>query len=492
MGSVVDSIRERFWGAPKEREAPSVDNGPDDSTKKAIFDFKKEALGIAAEQALARGEKPTIIDYYIAAQKVGEKHAEEIANRSIEWTPQVIADLSGQRITGFNINKADMEPSPELRRAAVLLATSRAENGAAITLTDSLTAMQDIQSGKAPDALKAGIKSLKDMADLDGDGAINDFFSKSSNTTSFKNTVLESCTFHPAGTLMRNDESGVAITDGSVQKNCVYDGMTDVDHVILAKGTYTNPAFTNIKSGHIQVANNTIVHGMDLQGIHAELTFGVIDPDHPEKKANVLVTGLNVTNAHIVTMTAAPGVEISGAVFDSTTIDMASTLAGSKWSDTKISRTNLAHLEMDGVEVNRMTVTQSAVKGWDLRGTKINDLAINGVAITDAAQLSALGVQADERTTIAASKQFVMQAQLDQIRETMQGVLKGVNPTAEPVGTAPAPAISPLESLAAQATLRFEVARTSLDEAQNGGRNPAKDQVARTQPDQVMGRTLNA
>lgn len=410
-----------------------------ENEKDSLFAYKREALELAQKTAQERGDgsRPTMTDYFIASQTVGELRADEMAARGVQWTPKVIADLSGQHIEGFQINKADMEPSQNLRQFATIRATEMAQSqGRKATLPDILRAMQSIQQSgeKIPSmaSLQSGIESLKDEMDLDGDHAINDFFADIDHHARFEGTIFSNVSFHPAGTLMRDGENGVALTEGASFENVTFDGMGAEDAVTLARGSYTNIAFSNIKGGAIEIADGTQVNGMNIRGAQASLHIG-----------RAALSNLDATGAHIISLEAKAGAQISQATFVGATIDMASELHGSQWRNVTFKEANLGHVDMAGTTLSGVHFTNTNLEGLNLSGATINDMVVDGKPITSTDQLTALGVTVDSQTVASASADRIRDYELAKIRETMQEAVASIGSGA-PATTAPKQLTTPL------------------------------------------------
>ncbi|MDX2095370.1 MAG: pentapeptide repeat-containing protein [Alphaproteobacteria bacterium] len=423
-----------------------------EAQKGALFAYKREALELAQKTAQERGDgsRPTMTDYFIASQTVGALHADAMANQGIQWTAKVIADLSGQRIEGFQINKADMEPPENLRMLATLRATETARTqGRKATLPDMLMALQDIQqSGERIPS----IESLKDTMDLDGNHAISNFFADIDHHAKFEGTIFSNVSFHPAGTLMRDGESGVALTEDASFEQVTFDGMGADDTVKLAKGTYTDIAFSNIKGGTIEIADGTQVDGMNIRGAQASLRIG-----------HASLSNLDATNAHIISLTAAKGAQISQATFVGATIDMASALEGSVWKNITFKDANLVDVGMKGATLQGVTFTNTNLKGLDLRGATLSNVMVDGKPIVSPSQLANLGVEVDEKTVASASRELLQNAQLAQIRATMQEAVASLNAPAIDLAAqvvAPLAAANPNDTLAGLARTQ-EMARVA-------------------------------
>lgn len=75
------------------------------SENQSIFDVKKDALQQASAIATLENRKPTLDDYLATAMTLS-------AQRGMEFTPEMAADLSGQTLDGFLIKEAKNHPTP--------------------------------------------------------------------------------------------------------------------------------------------------------------------------------------------------------------------------------------------------------------------------------------------------------------------------------------------------------------------------------------------
>lgn len=495
------NIRESFNALP----SASVDVTME-KEKSALANYKREALNLAKQTAAERndGKLPTMTDYFIAAQKIGETHADAMKTQGIQWTPAVFSDFSGHKkdglditIDGFQINREHLEPP----REALLLATHRAQQaaqaagtGKAATLTDTLLELQKIQQSDAPLPPLASLESLKDSMDLDGDHAVSQFFADVDRHAKFEGTIFSNVNFHPAGTLMRDGENGVALTEGASFNNVTFEGMGTNDTLSLAKGEYNNIHFTAIEGGHIDIADGTQVRGMDLRGAHASLHIG-----------RASVSNLDATGAHIISLTTAKGAEISQANFEGATIDMASELQGSTWKNVSFIDANLAHVDMRGATLNGVSFTKSNLSGLDLSGAKIANMQIDGKTITNPTELAEFGIMADERTVASAREtpQLTPQTtEIDQLSPTphlndvakIGGTLQNAIASIGSRIAVPDPAAA-----ASPQTAVREIAENTpssitggenitLTAALAGGYNQAKDMLGKVQPEQGIQR----
>lgn len=396
--------------APTPKDLPDLNGSFPDTEARKLFDLKKEALEMASQMALERqygdrearaagldtgparspeSYKPTMTDYFIAAEKLGR----ERGLSEQEWNPKIFADLSGQKIDGFQINQSDMQPPKAARMLAGIRAQQTAQaEGRKPTRADTLAALQQIQQSgeKLP-----SIESMMDAYDLDGDHAISNFYDDIDRHAKFEGTLFANVSFHPAGTLMRDGENGVALTEGASFQNVTFDGMTGNDTLTLKRGQYEDIKLTNIKGGTIEIADGTQIDGMDVRGMHAELHIG-----------RASVSNLDASGARVVRLEAAPGAQITHANFDGATIEMASKLEGSVWKDVSFTGANLVDVEMRGASLSNVRFDDTSLAGLDLSAAKIENLRINGELISDPQKLAEFGIIIDQRTVASISPEL--------------------------------------------------------------------------------------
>lgn len=362
---------------PRKSLEPTVQ-----SQREAIFGYVDEALKMAAESAKARGaDKFTMTDYFIAANKLGEDKKEEMAKQKVEWTPKIIANLSKHRIEHAQINKVEIEPTQDMRQLAILNAAikAREEGRDKATLGETLEQLQKIilsgekvSSEKTLEKAKAhGIESMKDIADLDGDGIFNKFYDAVGAHNNFEGTIFDNVNFHPAGTLMPSGENRIARTDGAIFKNVTFDGLQDGDDVSFV-GKFENVAFVNIKGGTIHIPDGTQVDGINIRGAHAAMEIG-----------KAFINKLDATGAHIIVLNAAPEAEISHSTFDGSTIAMPSKLQRTKWNDVTFRNANLVDVDLSNARLTGVTFDSTDIKRTNFRSATLDNVSFKGINIQD-------------------------------------------------------------------------------------------------------------
>lgn len=465
----LGGFKNMFTPAPAVAPAMTLD-----AESRMLFDYKTEALSMATEAAAERSKAtgiesmPTMTDYFIAANKLGETKAQEMKERGVDWSPRVFADLSSltdntgkvtaeMHISGFQINKADIEPLADIKMFATMKAAELAQaEGRKAGLPDMLQALQDIQqAGEKPpsaESMQESIESLKDAMDLDGDHCINDFFSNIDLHANFNNTIFDNGTnFHPAGTLMRNnEENGVALTEGAKFNNVVFDGMGAEDVLTLNKGEYTNITLCNINRGTVQIADNTVVNGINVEGMHANFEIG----------SNSLVSGMIVDDqTRILNFDMEKGATIAHSDLREALIAPSSNLQGTNWEDVKtngsfrdvdMSGSSFKSVTFDGADLKGASFDGASLKNVDFKNIASADLdlsgvksfegvTVNGASITDASQMAQFGITPD--TSAIASAEPTQKDALSTIRDTMQAALASIGskvPEEPVIGTAKA------------------------------------------------------
>lgn len=472
-----NGILKRF-GRQAQDQPPAVTSAFPEIEQAAtqLFEYKKQALHAAREEATQRGDSqtpalPTLVDYFIAAIRLGESHANEMQRQGIQWTPRVIADLSGQQIEGFSIQQDALEPSLSLRTAATLGALESAHQaGRSATLIDMLEALQHLQhtgtkreaSQQMLDLMQENITNLRDAAGPGGEQALHHFFAEISSHCRFENTRFENVTVSPASSLMRDGHNGAALTENAHFHRVTFDGLHAEDTLTLKRGNYQDISFTHLNGGTIIVADGTEIEGMNLKGAQASLKIG-----------NAKLSKLDATGAHIVTLEASAGAILREANFSGTTIDMASNLNGSIWKSVNFHEANLGHVDLRGAELNEVRFTKTDLQGLDLRGAKLINLEIDGQRITKASELEQYGIVSDASTFVIAHNDL-HNKQLAQIRATMQRAMASL-----PATTSSDPPSLSLESVKPQG--RFMV--TDMNMAEVGTATDASKQAPSPVPD---------
>lgn len=389
VAQALNTLREKSSASDTADAAASEGLSP----AELLDGYKKEALQIARANAGIDGRPPTISDYYIACEQLGEQHEHRMARQGLEWNAKIYADMRGQTLDGFLIRQGEIEPDASAQQAAIRLAAQqRGVSPDKLALSDVYDAMRQVndlrdQQPQTPQ----GVQSAENFFDLDQDHTVSNFYAEASRAyediglqAGFGDASFVGCTFHPAGTLTRYH------TEGASYRDCTFDASQEGDVVTLKNGQYENIAFTNIQGGTIEIADGAQIHGMDITGAHASLTIG-----------HASVDALTAEGARIVTLSAASGAVISNSEFSGTTIDMASEIAGSRWQNVTFEQANLQSVDFKGTQLSNVTFrdsdlsgvsfagamlrqvnfTGSELSGLNLEGARLEQVSVNGVPV---------------------------------------------------------------------------------------------------------------
>ena len=344
----------------------------------AVAGYKAEALTLAQSYAKAEGREgeATLIDYFRAAQEVGRHHGDEMERDKIQWNPAVWADLSGQKLDGFIINKDDISPSAE----------------------------DKAKTGPGSLADKLGIEVQKDIYNLDGNGKIeaqpiNEFFAAVEKNFDCTGASFNNCTFNPVTTALHAPDATF--------NNVVFDGMREGEEFTLPGKKHDHITFKNAEGGTLHLASGAEVTELTLEGKYAAITV--------ENGASI--SGLHAENANIVHFNVAEGGSISHAHFEGATIEMLSSVKGSKWNDIHFEGANLGHVEMNGATLTGVAFDKDThLQGLDLRGAHLQNVTIDGQLATRE-MLEAKGVKLDATTHIDVDPSLKTQMQTDKMMQ---------------------------------------------------------------------------
>lgn len=318
------------------------DMGADDEFAREsaqLTTLKQEALGLAKELAASENREPNLTDYFRSALSMTER-AEEMGLR---WDGRVIANLSNLTLDGFTVRKADIYPD----------AQQRAD-------------MRDVMPAREK---REGVTAMRDMHDLDGDGAVADFYTEVQAQLRCDHTKFLNCTFQPATTLEIVDNGR-----GAQFGNVTFDGMGAEDTLTLGSGKHGGTEkfhgvhFKNIQGGTVVVNDYAIVNDLYLEGQTTALHIG----------GRAQVNDLHADGAHIVKLSADPGARIERAVFNGATIDLASDLTGSVWTNAEFKNANLRDVNFAGA-----TLSGAHFEGTDLKGVNFKGARLSNVSFQD-------------------------------------------------------------------------------------------------------------
>lgn len=449
-----DTVRNAFAPVPADDAAFGsfgLDNNLTDEMRSTIA----ARIDEGRQNAQDLGEAFSIEHYRQACVAFGENNPE--GQRMVaegKWSPASYADLSGQNLQGIRLtNPQAIKPAHELSPA---------------------------------------IQADYDSFDRDGDGkinspAVNQFYDR---VTFDKGTDLRNAIVDPATSF--NKEIASAGNLDSLTIN----NMVDGDRFEFGAGTYPNIKMDKINGGEIVFGDGSgqisRVEILEIRGTKASITM----------RENAIVNNINTSDRfRVVDLSMARGASLSGDLSNAT-ISMASEFeSGSIFQDLKLGEN---------------------VKGIDLSGVNLRNVTIDGFPIQRPSDLAQFGISYDNTTLASVSPEMARNYELAQIRETMQGAIAsiGSGSPAAPATSQTAKVIDPLaetnphDTLAGLARIQAETLAAvtnlangavkdlaptqisgaqhvaSLSEALAGGYNPAKDMVARVQPETSMTMTM--
>lgn len=303
-------------GSLFHREREAADGGESRRRASEMYNIKAGLLREARGDAEKHGNRPDLEHYRLACErfKEGGKGREMAANN--EWSPKAYADLSGLDLSGFSLSDPNKRPAT-------------------------------------------------DLMNLDGDGAISDFYAN----ISFHNANLNNTYVAPATSF--NEE----IAQAGNLDGLKFIGMKDGE-IFNFNGHYSNITLDNFKGGTINIAGG--VDGLNIEGGTARISLG----------ANAVVNNINVSDDfRILKLTMGRDSVISG--------------------DLKQSTLSMACSFEKGATFRNVTMSGN-LNGLDFSGLTLQNVKIDGVAIKSAAQLENYGVAYDPKTTtVSASPSFI-------------------------------------------------------------------------------------
>lgn len=120
---------------------PAVD--PIVQQRATVRALKEEALARAAAEARSESRMPTMTDYFIACELLGQERKAMLDEQQIQWGSKVYVDMSGLTIQGFLIRKDDLMPPADVRTRAMERAKNIAgHQGRQATTLDMLYAIK--------------------------------------------------------------------------------------------------------------------------------------------------------------------------------------------------------------------------------------------------------------------------------------------------------------------------------------------------------------
>lgn len=320
-----------------------------DREAQQLQSLKQTALDTAKQMAADEGRVPNMTDYFRSALSLSEQAQEQ----GLQWNARVIADISGLTLDGFTVRKQDIYPTAEQRAD-----------------------MRDVLPGRAASEATPGAEGVgaqRDLYDLDGDQAVSDFYTEVQAQLRCDNTKFLNCTFHPATTLEIVDNGR-----GGKFGNVTFDGMERGETLTLGSGkhgtgeVFHDVHFTNIQGGTIVVNDYATVGNLHLEGQTTAL----------EIRGRAQVNDLHANGAHIVHLTAGVGARIERAVFEGATIDMASDLAGSVWTNAEFKDANLRDVNFRGAHLNGAHFQGSDMEGVSFAGARLSNVSFQDVSLS--------------------------------------------------------------------------------------------------------------
>lgn len=455
---IADAVRGFFGGRSlAERNLPTNTNPEPERTPEAqaLFDVIEDRLNEVRAVATANHTRPTLEQYREACEAFAQTDAGKAMVAAKQWGPKIYANLSehdltwsgtdsaGKPLSGFSIS----EPSKQ-------------------------------QSSK---------RVTSNLMDLDGDGAIGDFYTN----VDFNGANLKDAFVDPATSY--NDE----ISKAGNLKGLTFHRMEDGDTFrFRAGGNYEDVKITGVNGGKIKFNDHSHVEGLTIEGKAAQISIG----DHST------INDLNVSDEfRILKLKMGRNSVLSNSDLKESTVSMSS------------------HFEPGATFQN--VALHGNLKGLDLSGVIINNVTIDGVPIQQPSDLKQFGIGYDETTKASVSpemaKGFRKSQLLSQVAELGRTAFgfdtSSTTPAPAPMQTAkvidPLAEANPNDTLAGLARVQAEtsaamtnlangaikdLAPTQISGAQHvatlsealAGGNPAKDMVARIQREPSMTMTM--
>ena len=326
----------------------SAKSGPSRSPEEqAMFDLKAQLINQARVTAKERGEQFSLEHY--------RKECEKFTTTD-----------KGKELA------AATKEHPNGRWNPNIYADLSGQNLDGIRLSNPKAVKLDA-SNKPEYELTPATQADYDSFDRDGDGKINNpavgqFYDEIRlNGASLREAFVEPATSF-------NEE----VAKAKDLKGLVFSGMAEGDNFTFGAGAnYQDIRLENVHGGNVTF--NGTVDGITISGKSASITVG----DHARISDIKTSDGFSIIHLDVGT-----GAVISNADLSKSTISMTS------------------HFE-PGSSLQNVTLG-SNVNGLDLSGVNLRNVAIGDKAITSLAQLPE-GVTYDERTTVSASPEFIMQ-----------------------------------------------------------------------------------
>jgi hypothetical protein len=329
---------------------------PEEREARELFKLKADLIQSARGTAASENRRPTLEDYRLACEDYAKEHPER--DNSV-GNPRIAGDLSGQKLQGFAI-------------------------------TD-------------PTKAQPKERATNKLYDLDGKGAINDFYTN----INFNEADLSQSYVDPATSF--NDQ----IAKAKNHNGMTFNGMENGDSFTFNKGDYNNVSLTNVNGGEIEFKAGAKVRNLTINGTQASIHVGT------GAELNTLTTN---DDFRILTLNVDPHGAIRNADL-SATLAMNSELQASVWEHVKLG--NVSHVDFQNAAMNDVTINGDAknaefpgtllknvnfngdIDRLNLTGAKVTDLYIKGALVTNADQLAQAGVQGFETVSISCSPEAV-------------------------------------------------------------------------------------
>ena len=356
---IADAVRGFFGGrSPAQRNLPTDTNPEPERTPEAqaLYDVIEDRLNEVRAAATANHTRPTLEQYREACEAFAQTDEGKAMVAAKQWGPKIYANLSEHDLTW---------------------------NG-----TDSAGKPLSGFSISEPSKQQLSKRATSNLMDLDGDGAIGDFYTN----IDFNGANLKDAWVDPATSY--NDE----IAKAGNLKGLTFHGMEEGDTFrFRAGGNYKDVKITGVNGGKIKFNDHSHVDGLTIEGKAAQISIG----DYST------VNDLNVSDEfRILKLKMGRNSVLSNSDLKDSTISMSS------------------HFEAGATFQN--VALHGNLSGLDLSGVILNNVTIDGVPIQRPSDLAQFGIGYDETTSAKVSPEMARNYELAQIRETMQGAIASI------------------------------------------------------------------
>lgn len=411
---IADAVRGFFGGrSPAQRNLPTDTNPEPERTPEAqaLYDVIEDRLNEVRAAATANHARPTLEQYREACEAFAQTDEGKAMVAAKQWGPKIYANLSEHDLTW---------------------------NG-----TDSAGKPLSGFSISEPSKQQLSKRATSNLMDLDGDGAIGDFYTN----IDFNGANLKDAWVDPATSY--NDE----IAKAGNLKGLTFHGMEDGDTFrFRAGGNYEVVKITGVNGGKIKFNDHSHVDGLTIEGKAAQISIG----DYST------VNDLNVSDEfRILKLKMGRNSVLSNSDLKDSTISMSS------------------HFEPGATFQN--VALHGNLSGLDLSGVILNNVTIDGMPIQRSSDLDRFGISYDETTRASVSPEMAAQYQKSQL--LLQVAELGKTAFGFDTGTlTPTPARVPETSAAQKETDTLDgLARAQVIKQANAERNgndPLADLVA--------------